>query len=127
MSQPLWMSIEPRSEETRLGLQVPGWGAALRARLPLVPAQPRALQSLLEAIVAWYGRPLCAVLDADAADVRRHGERWGRLLGEVDSAQITVEWAAKPIVSRDRFLGRMGDFRSSCRLTARAATGVGPR
>ena len=123
MSQPLWMSIEPRSEETRLALQVPGLGAALRARLPLVPAQPRALQSLLEALVAWYGRPLCAALDADAADVRRHGDRWALLLGGLDGAQVSVEWTAKPSGGRDRFLGRMGDFRSSDRLTARAATG----
>ena len=125
MSQPLWMSIEPRSEETRLALQVPGRGAALRARLPLVPAQPRALQSLLEAIVAWYGRPLCAALDADAADVRRHGDRWARLLGELDGAQLSVEWTAKTGAGRDRFLGRMGDFRSASRLVARAATGAG--
>lgn len=125
MSQPLWMSIEPQSEETRLALQVPGRGPALRARLPLIPAQPRALQTLLEAIVAWYGRPLCAALDADAADVRRHGDRWARLLGDLDGAQISVEWTAKPSMGRDRFLGRMGDFRSSCRLAARAATGAG--
>jgi hypothetical protein len=100
-------------------------GAALRARLPLIPAQPRALSNLLEAVVAWYGRPLCAVLDADAADVRRHGDRWARLLGELDSAQINVEWAARPAPGRDRFLGQMGDFRSSRSLTARTATGAG--
>ena len=35
MSQPLWMSIEPRPNEVRVSLYEPGRGSVLRARLPL--------------------------------------------------------------------------------------------
>jgi hypothetical protein len=77
MSQPLWLTIEPHPEEMLLSLHEPFRGSVLRARLPLCPCQPRALATLLESLVARYGRPLVAVLDADAQDVRQHGERWG--------------------------------------------------
>jgi hypothetical protein len=118
------MSIEPRSDETRLSLHDPGRGAVLRARLPQVPSQPRALQTLLESLVAWYGRPLSAVLDADAEDVRRHGERWSLLLGDLDGAHIAVEWSHRSASrQRDRFLGRLGDFRSASRLVGSTAGG----
>ncbi len=121
---PLWMSIEPLIGETRLALHDPGRGCVLRARLPVVPSQPRALASLLEAIAAWHGRSLCAVLDADAEDVRLHGERWALLLGDLDDAHITVEWSHRPDPRRrDRFIGAVGDFRSAARLVGRAVTG----
>ena len=55
---PLWMSIDPDHDETRLMLTEARVGAALRARLPPVPRQPRALAQLLEALSAWYGMPL---------------------------------------------------------------------
>jgi len=122
---PLWMSIEPRIAETRLLLtQAPG-GTALRARLPVVPCQPSGLTLLLQGLAAWYGQPLCAVLDADAADVARHPERWARLVGELDGEQVRMEWVARSLArgERDRFLGAVGDFRSARRLLALAATG----
>jgi hypothetical protein len=124
MLQPLWLSIEPRQEETRLSLHEPGRGSVLRARMPLCPSQPRALATLLESLVAWYGRALVAVLDADAQDVRQHPERWARLLGELDEAHIAVQWTHRPSPQqRDRFLGRLGDFRASARLVGLAAGG----
>ena len=126
MSSQLWMSIEPSTRETRLALHEPGRGQVMRARFPTVPNQPRALASLLESVVAWYGRSLSAVLDADAEDVRRHPDRWARLLGDLDSAQIAVQWSQQPDARnhRDRFLGRLGDFRSASRLVGRAAGGL---
>jgi len=36
-----------------------------------LPHHPRGLGQFLEALVAWYGRPLTAVLDADVRDVAR--------------------------------------------------------
>lgn len=123
---PMWISIEPGEQEVRLQLSIAGQGPMLRARLPLVPAQPRALATLLESLVAWHGRALVAVLDADASDVRRHGERWARLLGDLDGEHIRVQWSAPGPRGRDRFLGKLGDFRGSGRLLGRAATGVTP-
>lgn len=113
---PMWVSIEPTTEEIRLSLSVPGQGPRLRARLPAVPVEAGALRMLLEALVAFHGRPLCAVVDADASDISCQPERWARLLGDVDGQRIQVKWAARPVRSRDRFLGALGDFRNHERL-----------
>jgi hypothetical protein len=123
MKLPLWMTIEPGAAETRVMLHA-GSGSALRARLPLFPAQPHALVTLLEAMAAWHGRSLCAVLDADAEDVRRHGERWAKLIGELDGERISVEWSCRRAGNRrDRFISALGDFRSALRLIQRATAG----
>jgi len=120
----LWMSIEPDEDETRLMLTEARIGAALRARLPPVPQQPRALAMLLEAISAWYGQPLSAVVDAGGPGAQRYPERWAQLLGEIDGEQVKLEWVVVPKpAGRDRFLSEMGDFGSAKRLITFAATG----
>jgi len=121
----LWLSIEPLPSMTRLLLSESSGGPALKARLPATPAQPRAVAMLLEALVAWYGEPLCAVLDADAEDVQRNPQRWAAILGDLQSPQIEVEWVSPlsvPAVDR-RLLGDMGDYRRARRLITLAATG----
>jgi hypothetical protein len=122
----LWMTIEPGHDETRLMLTEGGVGPVLRARLPPVPHQPRALAALLHAISSWYGRPLTAVVAADAAESGLHPERWAQLLGEIDGEQVQVEWVVQPgPAERDRFLGEVdGDFRQARRLATWAATGL---
>lgn len=122
---PLWMSIDPGHDETRLMLTEARVGAALRARLPPVPRQPRALAQLLEALSAWYGMPLTAVIDAGAEGALHHPQRWAQLLGEIDGEQVRVEWVVVPARSeyRDRFLGELGDFSAAKRLLTFAATG----
>jgi hypothetical protein len=119
----LWMSIEPQEAETRLELSEGGRGVVLRARLPQLPRQERALATLLEALSAWYGRSLTAVLDADAQDVAQHPER--RLLAELDGERIRVQWVSVPRLAfrRDRFLGRLGGGRRHRELVGFAATG----
>jgi hypothetical protein len=121
----LWLSIEPLPSMTRLLLSESGGGPALKARLPATPSQPRAVAMLLEALVAWYGEPLCAVLDADAEDVQRNPQRWAAILGDLQSPQIEVEWVSPlsmPAVDK-RLLGDMGDYRRARRLITLAATG----
>lgn len=122
---PLWMSIDPDHEETRLMLTEARVGAALRARLPPVPRQAGALAQLLEALSAWYGMPLTAVIDAGAEGALHHPQRWAQLLGEIDGEQIRVEWVVVPARTerRDRFLGELGDFSAAKRLLTFAATG----
>jgi hypothetical protein len=119
---PLWLSIEPGPSQTRLSLSVPLLGTTLRARLPTPPAHPGALGHLLEALAAWYGQRLCAVLDADASEVQRCPERWARLLGDLDE-RVEVRWTAVGDRQRDRFLEGVGDFHSARRLVSFAATG----
>jgi hypothetical protein len=122
---PLWMSIDPDQDETRLMLTEARVGAALRARLPPVPRQPRALAQLLEALSAWYGMSLTAVIDAGAEGALHHPQRWAQLLGEIDGEQVRVEWVVVPARTerRDRFLGELGDFSAAKRLLTFAATG----
>jgi hypothetical protein len=105
---PLWLSLKPQQTELQLSLSRPTSGPLLRARLPLSPAQPQALTLLLEALVAWFGLPLCAVLDADAEDVRRRPEFWARFHAEVDSPHISVEWTSVPLPNQRRFLSAVG-------------------
>jgi len=126
--QPIWMSIEPRPSGTRLLLTEPGTGPALKAQLPLPPPDSRALVLLLEAISAWYRRPLHAVIDADAEDVQRHPERWVHLAGDLPLVEVSVEWARRASAAerkqRGRFLDEMGDARSARRLLGLHATGL---
>lgn len=125
-SQPsLWLSIEPSLVETRLTLSQSTVGTLLRARLPAMPAQPQALAQLLEGLVAWFGLPLCAVLDADAEDVQDHPERWSSYFGPLQSPHITIAWSALSLVPRhpDPWLGKLGGFSRAKRLINLAATG----
>lgn len=120
----LWMTIDPDEDETRLMLTEARVGSALRACLPPVPRQPRALAQLLEAISAWYGMPLSAVVDAGAQGALHHPQRWAHLLGEIDGESVRVQWVVVPTERpRNRFLGEMGDFSSAKRLVTFAATG----
>jgi hypothetical protein len=124
---PLWITIEPRGGEVQMVLTEPSAGPSLKARLPL-PAQARAVPHLLESLALWYQRPLHAVLDADAEDVRLHPERWALLAGDLPILEMSVEWARRPAAhirkSRGRFLEPMGNFRSARRLLGMAALGM---
>lgn len=126
--QPMWMSIESRPSEVRLVLTEPGAGPSLKALLPPPGAHSRAMLLLLEALAAWHQRPLHAVLDADAEDVRRNPERWVHLAGDLPIAEVSVEWAHRTRAAarkrRARFLDEMGDVRSARRLLGLAATGM---
>ena len=119
----LWLSIEPRREEVRLSLARSLHGTVLRARLPS-PTNPEALRLLLEALVKWFGQPLCAVLDADGEDVRRRPEFWSRLVGIDESPQVIVEWVSVPTVGRkDSFLRGVPPDRRARQLIGFAASG----
>lgn len=122
----LWMAIEPRETETRLQLSESGRGPVLRARIPVVPAHPRALANLLEALSDWYGRPLTAVLDADAQDVVQRPTFYARMLGDLDGERIRVQWARplRKAFRRDRYLGALGDFRRARALVTFAGVGL---
>ena len=123
---PLWLSIEPRLGFTQLVLCGSGVGTQLRARLAPTPSQAGALGLLLEGLVAWEGRPLFAVLDADAEDVRRRPETWARLTAEVGQRpDIAVEWCSPPAarLARSAFFDELGDFSSARKLLTNAALG----
>jgi hypothetical protein len=122
----LWVTIEPGYDETRLLLTCGQTGAVMRARLPPVPVQPRALAALLEALSAWFGRPLTAVVDVAVRDSGIHPNQWARLLDEIDGEQARVEWVVAPgPAERDRFLEETGgEFSAARRLLTFGATGL---
>jgi len=123
----LWLSIEPSPAETRLMLSQSMVGTLLRARLSPTPAQPQALAQLLEGLVAWCGRPLCAVLDADARDVQDHPERWSDYFGPLRSSHISIAWTALSLAPRPDHPywrdAKLGRFDRAKRLIHLAATG----
>jgi hypothetical protein len=121
---PLWMSIEPDISGTRIMMTLGGSGTVMRARFPHIPKHPEALGLFLRGIGAWYGRPFCAVLDADAQDVWDHPERWARYLGDLDDSEVQVEWRGYSESFRhDPLVGTVGDFRRARRLIGFTATG----
>jgi hypothetical protein len=126
--QPLWMTIEPCATEVRLMLTEPGVGPSLKARLPLPAPHSRALLLLMEAVSVWYCRPLHAVLDADAEDVRQHPERWVHLAGDLPIVEVSIQWARRPSAAqrkrRGRYFDEMGNARSARRLLGLSATGM---
>lgn len=125
-SQSLWLSMEPRLAYTQLHLTQPGVGTLMKARLSSAPVHG-GVSTLLEALSAWQGLPLVAVLDADAEEVSRCPERWARLMGEAEqSPRVTVEWSSpsQAPLFRDRFFDKMGDFAASRRMLTHAATGL---
>lgn len=108
----LWLSLVPHQTELRLSLSTASAGVLLRGKLPLTQAQPQALTLLMEALVGWFGMPLCAVLDAGAEDVRLRPEFWARLQAEADGPHITFEWVTVPLPNRrDRFLDEVRSTR----------------
>jgi hypothetical protein len=120
------MALEPRAHETRLILTVPLTGTAMKARLPPMPAHPRAVMMLLESLSAWYRLPITAAIDADALGARHHAERWCEFLGDIPGLDISVEWVSRPSLPkerRDRFFHALGDLRSTAQLATVAATG----
>jgi hypothetical protein len=119
----LWLSIEPTPSETRLLLSRSNFGVVLQAKLPPIPAQPKALAQLLEALVAWHGEPLCAVLDADAQDVRENPEKWADFFGPIESPHISLSWGMPISKKRGRFFKELGHFSRAKRLINAAATG----
>jgi hypothetical protein len=107
----------------QLLLSEPGKGTVLKARLPL-PQSNHALRMLLETVAHWYGRPLVAVLDADAEEVAAHPERWGVWLAEVDDLDVTVRWVRRGSErARDRFFDGVGESARARKLLSFEAGG----
>jgi hypothetical protein len=123
-SQPVWVSLEPEYNCTRVMATQAGPGVLLKARLAAMPKQPGALALLLEALSAWQGVPLFAALDVEGEAISQQPEAWAGMVGEAAARpSIHVEWCAPPPRWRDRYF-EMGDFSSARRLLTHSATGL---
>lgn len=122
MHQPLWMALQAQQTEIELLLSEPERGTLLKARFPH-PRRAEGLRLLLEALVAWHGRPIVAALDADAEEVQRQKARWAVLLGDLDGLDVSVRWVQTARPGRDRFFDGVGDFASARKLIRFGAGG----
>ena len=108
----IWMGISPGPERSRVLVQDGPRETLLKARLPAVPAHPRALATLCEALALWCGQPVHAALAAGDPDTSFDMTRWLGLDGLTANAlfEIAVVTAARPPRDRHRIEG-LGDFR----------------
>lgn len=122
MEQPIWALLEPRGGAVQILVSEAGSGTVLKARLPL-PATKHGIRMLLESLSHWYCRPLVAVIDADAAEVAGHPERWGVWLSGTDDLDVTVRWVRRPGRARGRFFDGIGEFGRARKLLSFASGG----
>ena len=108
----IWMGISPGPEWSRVLVQDGPRETLLKARLPAVPAHPRALVTLCEALALWCGQPVRAVLAADGQDTSFDMTRWLGQDGPTATAlfELALVTAARPPRGRDRLDG-LGEFR----------------
>lgn len=64
----LWVSIDSKCDETRVLAMAGPTETVLKARLSATAQHPRAVPALLEALAMWEGKPVRAVIVADARD-----------------------------------------------------------
>lgn len=103
-----------RGELTMVGVGIDE-EVLLKARLPLYPAHPRALISVLEGFALWSGRKLpaaCAVGDSSRFSIEAllpDGLAW-------TSPLVDLHLVDRPARRRARLQGVAGDFRAAIQL-----------
>jgi hypothetical protein len=112
----LTAQLQTTSSEARLLCTSPDWGDALKARLPLRPAHPRALLTLLEGLALWNGSPLRVVIAAEPGSPSwLNSGLFGDELWPGESQLVRYEVGGQ---GRPKRLRGVGDFRA-LRVTAR--------
>jgi hypothetical protein len=112
ISMALWPTTLRMSQDLKLLVMSPEGDDLIKARLPLRPAHPRALLTMLEGIALFSGEPLRAVISADAhRDERLDSERWFGDLWPAESAMVRFDFA-RPAERARRHLHGVGDFRA---------------
>jgi hypothetical protein len=112
----LTAQLQTTRSEARLLCTSPDWGDALKARLPLHPAHPRALLTLLEGLALWSGSPLSVVIAAEPGSPSwLDSGLFGDELWPGESQLVRYEVGGQ---GRPKRLRGVGDFRA-LRVTAR--------
>ncbi len=108
----IWIGISPGPERSRVLVQDGPGETLLKARLPAVPAHPRAVATLCEALALWCGQPVRAALAAGGPGTSFDMTRWLGQDGPTANAlfEMAVVSVARPPRDRDRLEG-LGDFR----------------
>lgn len=109
----LWMGVVPGPEITRVLVQDGPRQTLLKARLPRIPAHPRALPALGEAVALWCGYPVHAAIavgDLQTSSDRRPWLDTIDLGTRTPLCEIQIVHHAHAPQRRDEIEG-LGDFR----------------
>lgn len=107
----LWpTTLRMASRELKLLVTSPTGDDLIKARLPVPPAHPRGLLTLLEGVALWSGEPLYVVISAGEQLDARDGAQWCEDLWPAESSLVTFDFATPPARAR-RPLRGVGDFR----------------
>ncbi len=103
----IWMGISPGPERSQILVQDGPRETLLKARLPAVPAHPRALATLCEALALWCGQPVRAALAAGVPGDSFDTTRWLGPEGLTANAlfDLALVSAARPPRGRDALEG----------------------
>ncbi|MEZ4224710.1 MAG: hypothetical protein R3B13_27410 [Polyangiaceae bacterium] len=105
----LTSQLQVSNSEMRLLVACPEQGDVLKARLPLQPAHPRALLTLLEGIALWSGSRLCVVIAVEPnCPSWLDSGLFGDELWPGESQLVRYEVVAR---ARPKRLQGVGDFR----------------
>ena len=109
----IWLGLWPNARATRILVMRGASETILKGQLPLRPSSVRAVTALFEAIALWEGRPVRAVLVADASSTSSCPTTLYRdtfqLYGE-RTALYEFEWVSHVPGRRRDGLGGMGSF-----------------
>lgn len=103
--------VQCSDKHAKLLATSPELGDVLKARLPLMPAHPRALLTLLEGLALWQGKPLSAALFVPGRSLPfLDSALWGDDLWPAESPLVSFN-----VVGPARRVARLkgvGDFRA---------------
>jgi hypothetical protein len=103
--------VQCSEKDAKLLVTTTELGDVLKARLPLMPAHPRALLTLLEGLALWQGQPLSTALSVPARSLPfLDSALWGDDLWPAESPLVSFN-----IVGPARRVARLkgvGDFRA---------------
>lgn len=98
--------------ELKLLVTSPTGDDLIKARLPILPAHPRSLLTMLEGVALWSGEPLYVVISAADPHDARDGAQWCEELWPAESSLVMFDFASpSPPLSGGRTIRGVGDFR----------------
>lgn len=106
----LWSTTPRIGSEVKLLVTSQEGDHLIKARLPIRPAHPRALLTMLEGIALYSGEPLYAVISAGCRRADGGAEAWCEDLWPAASPLVEFDFAVPPPRARRRLRG-VGDFR----------------
>ena len=98
----LWPTTLRIERDIRLLVRNPQGNDLIKARLPLRPAHPRALVTILEGIALFAGTPVRAVISAGSRDAGLEFEQWCDDLWPAESPLVQFEFALSVHRARHR-------------------------